>query len=172
MREESSTLLVLRIILALALLGGLFFAGWRIYRRLPNDERADPRTAANMPGPRMDLTIVLPGDLGIAGHSASIELYPVDMQALQEQYEAMPRAGKQFDEFLANRLKDVTPVHVSPDGTGRAIANVSQGNWWLHARTSLAGGETLEWRLSLNVSADQNTVELSRENAYERTKKF
>lgn len=120
----------------------------------------------------MDLTIMLPSDLAAASYSASIELYPFDLQALQKQYEAVPRPNKQFDEFLANRLKDVTPIRISTDGAGRAIANLSEGHWWLHARTSLASGETLEWRLPLNVSPAQKTVELNRENAYERTKKF
>jgi len=49
---------------------------------------------------------------------------------------------------------------------------LSEGNWWLHARASLDSGETVEWRLPVNVSGSQRTVELSRENAYERTKKF
>jgi hypothetical protein len=171
-RQESSTLLLLRIILALALLGALFFAGWRIYHRLPSDQRLDPSAVTDTPGPAMDLTIMLPSDLAAASYSASIELYPFDLQALQKQYEAVPRPNKQFDEFLANRLKDVTPIRISTDGAGRAIANLSEGHWWLHARTSLASGETLEWRLPLNVSPAQKTVELNRENAYERTKKF
>ncbi len=171
MREDTPVILVFKIVLALALLGGLFFSGWRVYRRL-TDEHPDPTPAMNMSGPATDLTITLPSDVAAAGHSASIELYPIDLQALQKQYEAMSRTNKQFDEFLANRLKDVTPVRVSTDGRGRALANVSEGNWWLHARSSLANGETIEWRLPLKVSAAQKTVELTRENAYERTKKF
>ena len=164
--------MILKVILALLLLGGLLFAGWGVYRRLPNDGRADAKAAANRSGPTMELTILLSRDLATSDRSALIELYPVDLAALQRQFEAIPRAGKQFDEFLANRLKDVAPVRASTDSQGRAVANVSEGNWWLHAQTSLASGEDFEWRLPLNLSAAKNTVELSRENAYERTKKF
>jgi hypothetical protein len=171
-REDTLAVLILKIILALALLGGLFLAGWRIYGRLTNDLRSDLQAVTITPGPQMELTIALPRDLATSRHAVSIELYPIDLASLQKQYEAMPRPGSQFDEFLANRLKDVTPVRVETDGRGRAVANVREGNWWLHARTSLPGGETLEWRLALNVSPAQKTVELNRENAYERTKKF
>jgi len=157
------------IILAVALLGSLFVAGWRVYRRAA----ADPASAdsTSHAGQDTELTIALRADLAPAS-SVSVELYPVDLAALERQFRENPGGGKQFDDFLARRLKDVTPVRASTDGQGRAVARLSQGNWWLRARMSLADGETLEWRLPLNVSITQRHVELSRENAYERTKKF
>jgi len=169
-REDSPAVRIIEIILALALLGSLFVAGWRVYRRASVIQLSDPNTS-NM-GTETDLTIALRRDLVTMASSVSIELYPVDLAALERQFWENPRGVKQFDDFLARRLKDVTPVRASTDGQGRAVARLSQGNWWLHARMSLADGETLEWRLPLNVSVAQSHVELSRENAYERTKRF
>lgn len=169
MREDHAAIRILEVVLALALLGSLFFAGMRIYRRLPTDQNGDPAATSAR---QLPLTIMLRNDLLPLTSSVAVELYPIDMAALQKQFAAVPRPGKQFEDFLALRLKDVTPVSVATDQKGRAIAHVSAGNWWLHARTSAAGGETLEWRLPLSVSTNQNTVELNRDNAYERAKKF
>jgi hypothetical protein len=168
-REDNPAIRILEIVLAFALLGSLFLAGLRIYRRLPADQSggAVATSAAQLP-----LTIVLRNDLLPVTSSVAVELYPIDVAALQNQFAAVPRPGKQFEDFLALRLKDVTPIAVVTDQRGRAVAQVSVGNWWLHARTSAAGGETLEWRLPLNVTPNQNTVELNRDNAYERAKKF
>lgn len=171
MREDSPAIRIIEVMLALALLGSLFFAGWRVYRRLPVDQHDDPVTSRNG-GAQTELMIVLQNDLATTTSAVAVELYPINLLALERQFAANPHPSKQFEDFLASRLKDMTPVRALSDGKGRAVANVSEGNWWLHARTSLHGGETLEWRLPLNVSASQRTVELTRENAYERTKKF
>jgi hypothetical protein len=170
-QEDSPAIRIVEVILALALLGSLFFAGWRVYHRLPVDQQNDPAASRNGAA-QTELTIVLQNDLATTISDVAVELYPVNLLALQRQFEATPHPSKQFEDFLASRLKDMTPVRASSDGKGRAVAKVSEGNWWLHARTSLHGGETLEWRLPLNVSASQRTVELTRENAYERAKKF
>lgn len=169
-REGSAGIRIIEIILALALVGGLWFAGWRIYSRLPDDPAINLNVAGN--GNRVGLTIVLASDLLSKGRSAGIELYPVDVGALERQFGATPHPGKQFEDFFALRLRDITPVRLTTNEQGRASAEVGLGNWWLHAKTSLNGGESLEWRLPLNVSSVQQTVELTRENAYERTKKF
>jgi len=168
-REDSPAIRIVEVILALALLGSLFAAGWRIHHRASVNQLGDPNSSNTVKD--TELTIALRGDLAAAS-SVSVELYPVDLTALERQFRENPRGGKQFDDFLARRLKDITPVRASTDGQGLAVAKVSQGNWWLHARMSLANGETLEWRLPLNVSIAQRNVELTRENAYERTKKF
>ncbi len=170
MGEDSPAVRIIEIILALALLSSLFVAVWRVYRHASANHLSDPNTS-NV-GTETDLTIALRGDLVAMTSSVSVELYPVDLATLERQFRENPHGGKQFDDFLARRLKDITPVRASTDARGRAVAKLAQGNWWLHARTSLADGETLEWRLPLNVSIAQRNVELTRENAYERTKKF
>ena len=52
------------------------------------------------------------------------------------------------------------------------MAVLNEGDWWLHAFASLDTGETIEWRLPVVIKDRNETIELSRENAYERTKKF
>ena len=69
-------------------------------------------------------------------------------------------------------MQGVTPVRAQPDSNGRAVAQLSEGNWWLRAAASFANGERLEWRLPVSVSKQGQTVELTVENAYEHTKKF
>ena len=69
-------------------------------------------------------------------------------------------------------MKGLAPVRAPLDEKGRAVAKLSEGNWWLRATTALASGEQIEWRLPINISGRGQTVELTMENAYERTKKF
>jgi hypothetical protein len=42
----------------------------------------------------------------------------------------------------------------------------------MHAVTALANGESTEWRMPLIISQRPQTIELTPENAYERTRKF
>jgi len=171
-QNDSSAVRIVEVILALALVGALFVAGWRIYRRLPADGPDTSQRGATSQGAQTELTIVFRNNLTAAAPNFPVELYPFDLVALQREFQATPHLAKQFDDFLVRRLQGVTPVRASTDSRGRAVAMLSEGNWWLHARASLDGGETVEWRLPVNVSGSQRTVELSRENAYERTKKF
>ncbi len=171
MQKESLALRIVKITLAIALIGSLFIAGWSIYRRLPADPSDASRHATN-PSGQTELTIVLRNDLTTAAPSFPVELYPLDLPALQREFRATPHLARQFDDFLLRRLQGVTPVRASTDNQGRAAVMLNSGNWWLHAKASFAGGETVEWRLPVSVSGGQSTVELTRENAYERTKKF
>ena len=156
---------IVRILLALALLGSLAWAGARIYRRLP----ATSATETARPGAPQDLTIVL----RVQGSSETrIKLYPIDFAAVERDYASIPRAGKTFEDYLALRLKDLSPVTASADASGRAIAHVSEGNWWMHAVAAFPEGEWLEWRQQFNVTQRPQTIELSAENAYQRSKKF
>ena len=172
MRDDSLAVRIIEVILALALVGGLFVAGWRVYRRLPADDPDTSRNGATNQGAQIELTIVFRNDLTASAPNFPVDLYPFDLVALQREFQATPHLAKQFDDFLARRLQGVKPVRASTDSRGRAVAMLHEGNWWLHATAALAGGETVEWRLPVNVSGTQRTVELSRENAYERTKKF
>jgi hypothetical protein len=64
------------------------------------------------------------------------------------------------------------PVRPQLDSNGRAVAKLSEGNWWIRATAALAGGERIEWRLPIKVMGRGQTIELTSENAYERTKTF
>ena len=164
MERESPPLRILQIVLALMLLGSLVGAGARIYRRLP----ATAGGGALISGAPQDLTIVMrvegPGE-------TRIKLYPIDVATIERDFARM-RPRKPFDDFLAQRLKDLTPVTASADSSGQAVAHISEGHWWMHVVTAFPEGEWLEWRQQLNVSQKPQTIELSSANAYERSKKF
>ena len=104
--------------------------------------------------------------------NSPIEIYPFDLVAAQREFQATPHLAKQFDDFLLRRMHGITPVKTTTDDAGRAVATLSEGNWWLRATAALSGGEAIEWRLPVNVAGSEQTVELTMENAYERTKKF
>jgi len=165
MDDDSPPMRILRIILALTLLGTLAWAGARIYRRLP----ATGSGEIGLSGAPQDLTIVL--RLEGSGETR-IKLYPIDVAAIERDYARGGRPRKPFDDFLAQRLKDLTPVTARADASGRAVARISEGNWWMHAVTAFPEGEWLEWRQQLNVAQRPQTIELSTANAYERSKKF
>jgi hypothetical protein len=160
------------VALAVGLLAALFFAGWRIYRALPNDDADGAPVAATYGRGNTPVSIVMGSGLSGALLNSPVELYPFDLAAAQREFQTSPQLGKTFDDFLARRMRGVTPVPAPTDGQGRAAANLGAGNWWLRATASLSSGETIEWRLPFAVSGRDQTVELTLENAYEKTKKF
>lgn len=164
MERQSLPVRVLQIVLALMLLGSLVWAGARIYRRLPATGGGEVLAS----GEPRDLTIVL----RVQGSGETrIQLYPIDVTVIERDF-ARIRPRKSFDDFLAQRLKDLTPVTASTDTNGRAVAHISEGQWWMHAVAAFPEGEWLEWRQQLSVSQKPQTIELSSANAYERSKKF
>ena len=172
MNTESVGLTILKGTLGLGLLAGLFFAGWRVYSRLPQGDSIVPQTSATAGRAQTRLRIVLGDGLSAASLSSPVELYPFDLTAAQREYQASPQLGKTFDAFLARRMRGVTPVQGPTDPQGRVVVSVGAGNWWLRATASLASGETIEWRLPMAISGREQTIELTLENAYEKTKKF
>ena len=165
MDEKHPAIRILKLLLAIALLGTLVFASWRVYRRLPNESMT-----SGIEGPPAQVTIVL-NNPAIAD-STKLELYRLDFAATQREFVINGRPGKSFEEFLAARLKALSPTRARFDQNGRAFAQLGAGQWWLRAITTGANGELTEWRLPLTISQRAMTIELSAENAYERTKKF
>jgi hypothetical protein len=151
------------------LVAALFAAGWLIYSRLPHALTTGTSSTANA---QTTLQIVLrrPADTTTEPLDISVELYPVDIVAVRHEYFTERRAGKRFDEFLNERMKGRTPVTARLDKQGQASVVISSGNWWLHAL--LSGDEDLEWRLPVNISGRNQTVELTPQNVYTRTKSF
>ena len=164
MDEQAPTIIVLRVALALLLLGSLGWAGERIYRALPEHSGETARTGAEL-----DLTIVVRTQ---SAGTTRIKLYPIDFSSIEREYERNPRPGKTFEDFLGARLQNLTPVTTEADHSGRAMARVNEGNWWLHAVSVFPSGEWLEWRQAVTVAQRPQTIELSLDNAYERSKKF
>jgi hypothetical protein len=170
--EESLAVAIVKIILGVALVGGLFGAGWNVYRRLPADGSASMNATATDSRAETKLTVVLRSEITGATLNSPVQIYPFDLVAAQREFQATPHLARQFDDFLLRRMHGITPVKARGDNAGRASAILSEGNWWLHATALLSDGETIEWRLPVNVAGREQTVELTMENAYERTKKF
>ena len=168
MQEENPIIRVLEVFLALALLGGLFFAGWRVYRSLPANHSV--RVQVNDAAANSELTIVWRDGLGDGDSRA--ELYPIDFAALESDFRRNLRPGRSIEDYLAQRLKNLTPVKVRINQSGRAVTRLSQGNWWLRATSYSTTGELMEWRVPVLISQRSHTIELSKDNAYERAKRF
>ena len=162
---------VIKIFLAASLVGSLFGAGWNVYRRLPPDG-SWVRTEADNANANSEMAIILRSDSAATPVNTRIELYPIDFAAAQRDFSAALRPGKTFDDFLAQRMKGLVPVRAQLDSSGRAVAKLSEGNWWIRATATLTSGEKIEWRLPVKVFGRGQTIELTAENAYERTKKF
>lgn len=169
MTTENPIITGIKIFLGAALLAALFAGGWNVYRRLPAD---GSQPEAFVPNANSLVTIILRSDIVAVPTDARIELYPIDFPATQKDFSAVLRPGKSFDDFLAQRLKGLLPVRPQLDSYGRAVAKLSEGNWWIRATAGLAGGEQIEWRLPIKVLGRGQTIELTSENAYERTKTF
>ena len=162
---------IIRIILGAVLVGALFLAGWNVYRRLPADGPWT-RTGVSDPSAISEITITLRNDSAATPVNTQVELYPIDFAAAQRDYSAAVRPGKSFDDFLAQRIKGLIAVRAQFDNSGRAVARLSEGNWWIRATATLTGGEKIEWRMPVKVFGRGQTIELTNENAYERTKTF
>lgn len=160
---------IITLALRAALVGTLLGAGWLIYKQLP----AEP--GANLPETSSQTTLQLvlrpSPDMGEAMLDIPIEIYPVDIVAVRQEYFTERRAGgKRFDDFLNERMKGRTPVNARLDPQGQTNIVISPGAWWIHA--VLSGEEDLEWRLPINVSGPKQVIELTSQNAYGRTKSF
>jgi hypothetical protein len=157
-------IVVLRGALLLALIGAV----WNIYHWLPSGGIEATHDAAS----ETALLIVLrppPRDTS-ATVSIPVQLYPVDISAVQREYGFEPRPGVRFEDFLSERMQGRSPVKAQLDERGQATVMLRPGKWWVHAL--LSGSQNVEWRLPINVSGRQQTVELSNGNMYARTKSF
>ena len=154
----------LRLVLLIALAG----AGWMIYKNLPNN---GPGTTVPAPGQTM-LVILLqpPSDMARVEKAIPVEISPVDIVAVRHEFFVEPRAGQRFDEFLHQRMNGRELINARLDNQGHASINVPRGNWWIHA--ILSGEEDLEWRLPITTAGGKQTVELTPQNAYTRSKSF
>lgn len=173
MKTQSLSYHLISALLRVALLVALIWAGWNIYHRLPRGGGGGVAagSAENAAG-ETALQIILrpsPRDEGVSV-SVPVQLYPVDVAAVQREFSFEPHPGVHFEDFLKERMQGRAPVKAQLDETGKATVTVSPGKWWVHA--VLAGSQNVEWRLPVNVSGRQQTVELNSENMYARTKSF
>lgn len=158
---------VLIVVLRVALVAAVLSAGWLLYRQLPaNSPGASSRglTATNL-----QIVMRQPDNAGPA-LDVAINLFPVDVIAVRHEFFTEPRAGKRYEDFLKERMKGRSPVSMRLDKQGRGTVVLPPGNWWLHAK--LEGDEQIEWRLPLTVTGTRQTIELTPQNAYTRSKTF
>lgn len=164
-KTDSLATEILLLVLRTALPVALLVAGWTIYRSLP-ETKHDPRLAAET-----SLQIVLRQPANYQGRlDVPVDLYPVDVSAAQREFLSKPHAGTSFEDFLQRRMNGRSSVKTRLDQRGLATVNIPEGNWWLVAQ--LSADNEIEWRLPIIVAGRKQSVELTTENAYGRTKVF
>lgn len=154
-------------LLKVALLAVLIGAGWNVYRQLPGG-----RTGKDEAASQTSLVIVLRPSEKESGMAINVpvQLYPVDVAAVQREFGFERHPGLRFEDFLKERMRGRAPVKAQFDDKGQTTVTITPGKWWIHA--TLNGSQNVEWRLPVNVSGQQQTVELNDENIYARTKSF
>lgn len=157
--------IALRAVLVLALVG----TGWFVYKNLPSDGVSDQ--AANT-GKTTVRVIVRPSpEAAAVALDISVKISPVDLVAIDQEYRADPHTGKRFEEFRNERMNGRTPVIAQLNKQGEASVNIPPGDWWVQA--TLPGDRDLEWRLGpITITGYKQTIELTPENAYTRSKTF
>jgi hypothetical protein len=152
--------------LRIALVAGLFGAGWLVYNQLPVTSSA---VQDKLKTTTIQIVLRQP-DNGGPALDVPVSLYPVDVIAVRHEFFTEPRQGKRFEDFLKERMKGRSPVNMKLDKQGQGSVMVAPGTWWLHAM--LDGEEQLEWRLPVTVIGPKQIVELTPQNAYTRSKSF
>ncbi len=168
MKTTSISYHLLTLFLRAALVAALLVSGWLIYSKLRQQN-----SSANLKTVSAETTLLIvlrPPNDGSEALDIQIELYPFDIVAARHEFFTERRAGKRFDDFLSERMNGRSPVEARLDKQGQTSVVVSPGNWWLHAQ--LSGEENLEWRLPVNIAGSKQTVELTTQNIYTRTRTF
>ncbi|MFL6207733.1 MAG: hypothetical protein ACJ74W_02720 [Pyrinomonadaceae bacterium] len=170
MNTRAPKLNTLAVVLRVGLLVALVGAGWRIYRRLPVD-LSDANGTGQARVTTLHLVLRRAANDGTQGRAdIDVRLFPVDVAAVQREFDSERRPGLRFSDFLVRRMLGRTPVAARLDENGQAVVMLTPGRWWVHA--TLAGPEEFTWRLPVNVVGREQTVELTPDNAYMRTKSF
>ena len=169
---QSFTRRLLVVLAGGALVFALGGAVWGVYRRLPEDERAAQR--APRPGQRTTLLRVRLRREGVgfpvSVKKVPVQLFPINMAAARNEYDSEPRHGQRFEEFATRLMGGRQKIDAELDEGGEVVINVPPGRWWIHAEVE--GERELAWRLFVEVTGREKTVELTKENAYLRAKRF
>jgi hypothetical protein len=162
--------IVLRL-LRIGLVLSMFWVWWSVYIGLPFQD-GDTAFNSMRQAPETLLTISLQPSQVAEGQTLEIpvELYPLDLTAVEREFYSERRAGVRFDDFLLKKLNGRPALKAKFDRDGGASLMVPQGSWWLY--TTLLGTVTTEWRVPLNVSGTRQQISLTTENQYMRWKAF
>lgn len=168
MESQRVSYRLLTLFLRAALLVGLVGAAWIVYQRLPDNGPGNPANGSGQA--TVQIILQAPQDMGKAPADIPIEISPVDIVAVRHEFFVEPRAGQRFEEFLHQRMNGRAPINARLDSQGRTSVAVPPGDWWVHAIFS--GEVDLEWRLHITITGGKQTVELTQQNAYTRSKSF
>jgi hypothetical protein len=170
--RQSITRRLLTTLAGVALVAALGGAVLSVYRRLPEDERTPAR--APRAGQRTTLLRVRLRREGVgfpvSAKKVPVQLYPINMAAARNEYDSEPRHGLRFEEFATRLMGGRQKIDAELDEGGEVSIPVPPGRWWIHA--GIDGERELAWRLSVEIAGREKTVELTKENAYLRAKKF
>ncbi|HEX8284873.1 MAG TPA: hypothetical protein VF588_16040 [Pyrinomonadaceae bacterium] len=157
----------------IALVASLGAAVWGVYRRLPEGERPASRAAQQGRQRTTLLRLRLRREevgFPVSARKIPVQLYPINMAAARSEFDSERRPGQRFEDFATRLMGGRQPLSVELDEGGEAAVAVPPGKWWIHA--TVEGDRELTWRLSVNVTGREKTVELTKDNAYLRAKKF
>jgi hypothetical protein len=156
-------------VLRVALVATLAAAVWGLYRRLPEDGHSQAAASRRTTLLRLRLRTEEVG-LPVSAKKIPVQLFPINMAAARSEFDSERRPGQRFEEFATRLMGGRQPLSVELDERGEGLVEVAPGKWWVHA--TVEGDRELTWRLPVNVSGREKTVELTKENAYLRAKMF
>lgn len=163
---------MLAALLRVALVAAMFAAGLAVYRRLPRDERSVVALREERRGSTVVRIVLRRTQVGlrVSAEKIPVQLYPVNMAAARNEFDSEHRPGQRFEEFVTRMMGDRQPLSAELDERGETVLAVPPGKWWVHA--SVSGARDYTWRLPVNVTGREKTVELTPDNAYARAKRF
>jgi hypothetical protein len=155
-----------------ALVAALAAAVWGVYRRLPEGEGVAGRAPVGRERTTLLRLRLRPQEVGllVSAQKIPVQLYPINMTAARNEFDSERRPGQRFEEFATRLMGGRQPLSAELDEGGEAVIAVPPGRWWVHA--TVEGERELTWRLAVNVTGREKTVELTKENAYLRAKQF
>ena len=160
-------------ILRVALVAALVASVWSIYRQLPTGEGMVSGVRDVQPGGATLLHIRLrASDLSfpVSAEKIPIQLYPINISAARNEFDSERRPGQRFEDFVTRLMGERQPLAAELNARGETALAVPPGKWWVHATVS--GARELTWRLPVNVSGREMSVELTPKNVYTLAKKF
>ena len=168
---QSFTRRALAVLFSVALVAALAAAVWGVYSRLPHDERAAANAGGGEAATTLRIRLRLEGvGSPVSAQKIPVQLFPINMAAAREEFDSEHRPGQRFEDFATKQMGNRQPLSVDLDEHGEATLAVPPGKWWIHA--TVTGERELTWRLPVNLSGGEKTVELTPDNAYTRAKKF
>jgi len=169
---HSSTRRIATALAGVALVAALGGAVWGVYRRLPEGERSAQHAARGSQRTTVLRVRLRREGVGfpVSAKKVPIQLFPINMAAARSEYDSERRRGQRFEDFATRLMGGRQKLDAELDERGEAAINVPPGRWWIHAE--IEGERELTWRLRVEVAGREKTVELTKENAYLRAKRF